>query len=82
MSAKIESLNLTIGKKKLELSLDEAKELHHVLDQMFKTKEFNYPPPYYPPIQDQWWEIPPTTVTYGDKPPVVYCSDSISLSIQ
>lgn len=81
MSAKIESINLTIGKNKLELSLEDAKELHHILNEIFKTKDFGYPIPYYPPIQDKWWEIPPPTVTHGE-PNTVYTSNSISLSIQ
>lgn len=61
MVAKIEKVKLVVGKKEIELSLDEAMELMKLLDDTFGTKETiinipNIPQPYvYPYPNDYPW---------------------------
>jgi len=40
MTAKIEKLTLTIGKKKLSLTLSEARDLYNVLAELFKKERY------------------------------------------
>ena len=40
MSAKIQKIILKIGKKEIELSMEEAKELKKILGDIFQEKEF------------------------------------------
>jgi len=45
--AKIEKIVVEVGKKKVEFSLDEAKEMSKILADMFGEKETTYVP-FYP----------------------------------
>lgn len=42
MTTKIEKLVLTIGKKKLSLTLDEAKSLYVTLNELFEKEAYTY----------------------------------------
>jgi hypothetical protein len=56
MTAKIEKIVLTVGKKTIELSIDEAKELRSILCDTFGrevVKETQYIP-YIPCQQNDW----------------------------
>ena len=58
MSVQIEKIRIKIGEKELDLSIEEAKELQSVLNDLFKVKEVD--PPYVYPIwvTHTWPEYP------------------------
>lgn len=67
----ISKINIKIGDKSIELSLEEAQELRQILDETFGQKTVFYPSapiiierPYIRPRQ--WWEGPTVTWTTGD----------------
>jgi hypothetical protein len=57
---KLESINLKIGDKEIELSIEEAKNLYNELDKLFTNKTIYTPLPYYP---EKDWTQPPV-ITY------------------
>lgn len=62
MEIKVDSINITIGKKEISLSVEEAKKLHAALDELFKTR-IEY--------RDYWrWNIP--YFIYGSSSNVTY----------
>ena len=71
----ISKINIRIGKKEVELTPDEAKELQEILNETFGKKEIVYIPSPYPVVQPvqpvyppyRYWEI-----TYGNTGVVTY----------
>ena len=62
----ISKINIKIGKKEVELTPDEAKELQEILNETFGKKERVYIPSPYPVVQPvyrpyRYWEV-----TYGN----------------
>jgi hypothetical protein len=54
----ITKITIKVGDKQAELTVQEAKELHRILDEMFKRQDVTYVPvyptlPYYP-IYPTW----------------------------
>ena len=83
MSNKLKITKIELTTKdgnKVELSLDEAKDLHGQLDELFGQKSATYIP-YYPIIIDRtvrpWWQ--PYNPVWGNG--TVYCSSNSGLSV-
>jgi hypothetical protein len=61
---KISNIVIQIADKKIELTLEQAKELQKILDDTFGSKEVTYIPHqpiiidrYHPPYRSPWWEV-------------------------
>ena len=54
MLKKIKSLKIQIGKKEIELSVAEAKQLYDELSEMFEKQIVTVP--YYVPRTPYWWD--------------------------
>ena len=68
----ISQINIKIGKKEIELSPDEAKELQQILNETFGEKKTVFIPQPYPvyPNPHRYWEV-----TWGSGTGVVtYCA--------
>ena len=80
----IKNIEFKVGKKQLNLTVEEAKKLKAILDELFgkekikEVKEIHYhDTPYYP--YRWWWEIGrPSGPQYQppDQPPIFYCNDN------
>ena len=62
MKIQIDGIKLTVGKKKLEITIDEAKELHRALNDLFKVEVVHH-------YNNHWWYHPqpiiqPYEITY------------------
>lgn len=81
---KIETVKLTIGEQKHELTIEEMRELQYVLGEFFKKeKEYITIPqtpdyhPTYPQVVPYWYKFT------GDDPwdHQIYCSSNIKLEL-
>ena len=78
----IKNIEFKVGKKQLNLTVEEAKKLKSILDELFgkeiikEIKEIYHP---YFPYYRWWWEIGrPSGPQYQppDQPPIFYCDNS------
>ena len=68
----ISKINIKIGKKEIELSLDEAKELREILNVTFGEKEMVYVPHPYP--VPAYYPYRYREVIYSNTGTVTYCA--------
>lgn len=59
MNIKIEKITISLGKRMIELTLEEVKQLQVQLD-LLSPRQISYPVyiPAYQPSPKQWWEYP------------------------
>lgn len=69
MTVEIAKVTINLGDKTLELTPDEAKELKHILSELFGSERVvNVPQPYpvyVRPYPYGYWTVSSGTVTYG-----------------
>lgn len=78
---KIESLKLTIGKKEIELSIEDARKLKGALDELFKKEEIHHWSP--PTIIERHVEWPRWSPYYGlsSGTSIALCADDKSSTV-
>ena len=94
MTVKLEKIAIAIGKKTLELDLDEAKELKKVLEELFGYKEAQrgigvpYVQPYVAPYvtypwtdNTKWMEVKYTNTSEDDEWTTYQYQDSSQVSV-
>jgi len=77
--ARVSKVTIKLGKKEVDLSLEEAKDLHEALEKMFGKEVITIPQPYpiYPePVRPYWERYP-----WYPQPLVVWTSDNANAQV-
>jgi len=78
---KIESLNIKLGDRYVELSIEEAEQLHYALGKIFNKTPIQTPDytPYKEYWRDNWWATSGNTNNYSH---TIFCSNELDISAQ
>ena len=81
--AEIKTIILSLGNKDVELTTEQAKQLHGLLDELFGRATVSVPCPYPVYIRGErwWWDYPSPTWSGSGSGTVTYSESAMCVSV-